>query len=360
MTATDSTTVSVFRVLGMGCSSAPRSYIEYLARDHLWNAMNSVSQQTSLVARANIRQNIRKCEVWCHSSMARTFFAVANQCVMRRPKVRHWYVRDRARVIEDALAQDRCVILTGHSYGGYVVCMIVRDLLSRGVDIQNLRALTVGSLYVPKPEEVQGAYLNHVLAVGDIVTRCNGYRSTMKRLQASLTGRSRAYAAPTTARWKAVAKGYVTWFDDGQTGWDAHNSEGYEFYALNFTANYLVRAFDPDAHPVLPNEDLVRELSIACAVGPTNDTAAAPVFEDTSQLSAPDIDDASQLSATSETELGFELEIKKMHEEIDALQKSLELSRKNFIAQRGYDPLSEPPVGTRWARHPILDLKWES
>lgn len=100
-----------------------------------------------------------------------TLGGVFRACSMGQPKYDSRFVQYIAERVRDLLQRYDRVHLTGHSYGGMTVCLVVAML--EPAERERVHAATFGSIYVPR--DLPG--VTHYMFRGDIALRCNGLKA---------------------------------------------------------------------------------------------------------------------------------------------------------------------------------------
>jgi pimeloyl-ACP methyl ester carboxylesterase len=76
------------------------------------------------------------------------------------------------RVVSAILAGER-VTLVGYSYGGSIVSRVAIELRKRFGKVSHLKALTLGSIYIPNPTQTEGVNIRHYAFDNDIARVCH-------------------------------------------------------------------------------------------------------------------------------------------------------------------------------------------
>jgi hypothetical protein len=76
------------------------------------------------------------------------------------------------RVIASLLSGEK-VTLVGYSYGGSVVSRVAIGLKNMFGKVPNLKAITLGSIYIPSPAKTQGINISHYVYDNDIAGLCH-------------------------------------------------------------------------------------------------------------------------------------------------------------------------------------------
>jgi hypothetical protein len=105
----------------------------------------------------------------------------ASQCFVHHSRSRQ--VHAWAHEVAQELKSGSTVILAGYSHGGSTVSLIVKTLFKSGVDLTRLHARTFASTYIPDPRKMPGVDLTHVMAIGDVATRCKHSKTLHTSLQ---------------------------------------------------------------------------------------------------------------------------------------------------------------------------------
>jgi hypothetical protein len=189
----------MIQIVGLGCSSMEKVELEryeaYLA--------NKVSML---------------CRVYCNRSLVKTLYDVSKTCTSFIPSKKHKFVQHVLNEVKQYIDQGYNVFLVGHSYGGSVVSRIA-EILHKDMQgfsyIHRLNVITLGSIYVPRPEKTQDVNIKHYMFENDVALKCNKLGKKGIKDKHVIWLRERNFVSPSKKK-KSI---FGT-----KEEWEAHNS----------------------------------------------------------------------------------------------------------------------------------------
>lgn len=145
------------QIIGLGCTS--------MGQDELERYKTNISSSLHM-----------PCHVYCNQSLLKTLYDVSKTCIYFIPSKKNKFVQYVLNEVKILLDQGYNVFLMGHSYGGSVASRIAEIVCK---DPQNttymnrLTIITLGSIYVPRPEKTQGVNIKHYMFENDVALKCN-------------------------------------------------------------------------------------------------------------------------------------------------------------------------------------------
>ena len=139
---------------------------------------NHVKSQLLLLRRiSRERKKFTNVDVLCNEKRSKSMTVNIARRLAAHPNALRasQFVNDVANKVDVSLSRGEHVTLIGHSYGGSVVSRVVMELKNayRGAKVPNFKAITFGSIYIPKPEKTQGVNIKHYVYDNDIAAVCH-------------------------------------------------------------------------------------------------------------------------------------------------------------------------------------------
>jgi hypothetical protein len=145
------------QIIGLGCSSVKQNVLERY-ETYLGNELGM------------------PCVVYCNQSMMKTLYDVTKTCINFIPSKKHKFVQYVLNEVKQYINKGYNVFLLGYSYGGSVASRIAEILHKdpQGLTYVNrLNIITLGSIYVPRPDRTQGVNISHYMFENDVALKCN-------------------------------------------------------------------------------------------------------------------------------------------------------------------------------------------
>jgi hypothetical protein len=88
------------------------------------------------------------------------------------------FLQDLKAEMKADLAAGKRILAVGHSFGGAIIGRTAMELHNdpHVNNIEALKMMTFGSIFIPESESVSKINITHYLAIGDVAMRCNGKR----------------------------------------------------------------------------------------------------------------------------------------------------------------------------------------
>lgn len=171
------------------------------------------------------RTTVDEIVLFCNQSKLSTVYDIATTYCSIKPSLSNHFVKEVFDHVVEHLKQGHIVSLAGHSYGGSVVARVTELLAKKqstslGRVLNQFRAATFGSIYVPESSTVDGINVAHYMYVNDVALKCNGLARPDARVKWLRTPN---YQSP-------LQKQFA--FLGNEDEWIAHNS--YTDYILKF------------------------------------------------------------------------------------------------------------------------------
>lgn len=113
------------------------------------------------------------CIVMCNKSLGKTIVNIGKTVCYLPPSKKSKFVHEVFYEVLEHANRDYNVTVVGHSYGGSVVSRVAEILTDKGITKTNIRMITTGSIYVPKPNLTKNANIRHLMFKNDVALRCN-------------------------------------------------------------------------------------------------------------------------------------------------------------------------------------------
>lgn len=113
------------------------------------------------------------CVVMCNRSIGKTLRNIGKTVCYLPPSKKSRFVNEVFNELMKYAKNDYMVTVVGHSYGGSVVSRVAEILTDKGITRNNIRMITTGSIYVPKPNLTRNVNIRHIMFENDVALRCN-------------------------------------------------------------------------------------------------------------------------------------------------------------------------------------------
>jgi hypothetical protein len=190
----------MIQVVGLGCSSVDKQQLDM---DEAYLAYNVGMS----------------CRIYCNQSIVKTLYDVSKTCIKFIPSKKNKFVQYVFNEVKQYIDKGYNVFLVGHSYGGSVVSRIAeilhREVSQGSIYVNRLNAITLGSIYVPRPERTHGVNIYHYMFENDVALKCNELGKKGIKESHVTWLQQRNYIAPSKKK-KSI-------FGTNEE-WEAHNS----------------------------------------------------------------------------------------------------------------------------------------